>query len=169
MVPKRPPRDDLDVRLEWPDAVEGEAAPSYEPSPARTAGRRAGSARRDQSVAPENTASVASALISLQGVVYDLAQTVEQLRGAVEAAVDKIDRMQEPARAQGDSAEIRDELAELARQMELLRKRVSIRARNEQLATETAERIAAAVVDNLVEVIPEVGPRLRSRRRTAQS
>ena len=169
MDPERPTRDDFDVRLEWRDAGESELVPLDEPEPVGTRKRAAGSARRAKPGAPPSAESVASALSSLQGVVDGLVQAVADMQRVVEATAAKVDKLQKPGRASGDSPEIRDEIAELARQIELLRKRVSLRARNEQLATETAERIAATVIDSLAEAIPEVGPRLRSRRRTARS
>jgi Mg2+ and Co2+ transporter CorA len=171
MDPERPPRDDLDVRLEWSDTGESEMAPLGEPKPRGPATRTDGGARqrtRGARDTPANADPVTSALLSLSSVVDELVEAVAQMQRVVEATATKVDKMQKPARSQGESVEIRDELAELTRQIELLRKRVSLRARNEQLAAETAERIAAAVIDTLAETGSEIGLRPRSRRRDAR-
>jgi hypothetical protein len=168
MDPEGSARDDLNVRLVWPDV--GSVGAVDEPdlddnSPRRVAGSVEGTGLAGGPVRAD-LEPLASAIESMQRALRDLIGATASMRKLVEATASRIDNLDDRHR-QGSGADVSGQLGELAKQVELLRRRVSLRARSEQLATETAERIAAAVIETLNEATPEAGP--RSRRRSTRS
>lgn len=174
MKPGRSPHDDLDVRLQWPDAgpVGEELVDDLDPEGDLPRPRVTSlpKARLATEPIPADFESLVAAVDSMRAVIDSLVDALGSMRETLEATNSKVDRLaarRSPTKQ--PAGEVGERVAELTQQVELLRKRISLRARNEQLSFEAAERIAAAVIDTLADTIPEAGPRLRSRRRSGLS
>ena len=168
-----PPRDDLDVSLQWPAGdLAGEGFDDDLGPDSDVSSRVAASLDTrlvTESLSPDLDSLVA-AIDSMRSVINDLADSLASMQKTLQLTSSKVDRLAtRPPAVRETSDDVGQKLAELTHQVELLRKRMSLRARSEQLSSEAAELIAAAVIDNFAEIIPEAGPRLRSRRRTERS
>jgi hypothetical protein len=177
MEPEGTSRDDLDVRLHWPEADAEAAADRERPGqrngsssgaqqdrsqshlpPPFVPGHRASSATDAEYEAIRATLALISARLDSLGTAvegarlpYNSALGAELER--VEHAITVLTRMVSEAedRSARSLHEILQRTEETTEQLEALRRRVALRARGEQLSPEMIDRIADAVAARLSE------------------